>query len=72
MKTIKRYFLIFYKGNSKNGEIAGNYALEYNSMFPSQVILDQYIKKNDDTIIDIVITNIIQLTKTEYDCWCEK
>lgn len=71
MTTIRTHFIIFYFGRNNKGNLHGNCALELKSKFPNRIEITQYIKDNFN-IIDLVITNIIQVTKSEFDEWCRK
>ena len=71
MKTIRTYFILFYVGNNDKGQLYGNCALELCSKFPNRVEVSEYIKLNYN-VIDLSITNIIQVTKSEFDEWCRK
>lgn len=71
MKTIRTYFIFFYTGSNIKGHLYGNCALELKSKFPNRIEVTQYIKDNYN-VIDLVFTNIIQVTKSEYDEWCRK
>lgn len=63
------YFLIFYTGENNKGAVVGNNALEFKSSFPNRKEVTDYIIENHK-VNKLVITNIIKLTKVEYDEWC--
>jgi len=71
MKTIRTYFIFFYVGNNIKGQLYGNCALELKSKFPNRLEVTQYIKENYN-VIDLAITGIMELTKSEFDEWCRK
>ena len=71
MKTVRTYFLFFYVGNNIKCQIYGNCALELSSKFPNRIEVTQYIKENYN-VIDLAITSIMELTKSEFDEWCRK
>ena len=69
MKNKISYFLIFFTGENDKGAVIGNNALEFNSIYPNRKeVTDSIIKNNK--VNKLVITNIIKLTKDEYDEWC--
>ena len=71
MKTRHTYFMIFYIGHNTNGRVYGNCALKLRSKFPNRIEVSEYIKHNYE-LIDMAITNIIQLTKSQYEEWSNK
>lgn len=71
MKTIRKYFLFFYVGHNIKGQAYGNCALESNTKFPNRIEVTKYIIDNCN-VIDLVITNIMELSRSEFDEWCRK
>lgn len=67
----KTYFIIFYIGVNYQGTVHGYVALEYENEFPNRLESEKYIIENYG-IIKCVITNLIKITKSEYDEWCRK
>ena len=70
MKKIKKYFLVFYTGSDINGQRVGNCMVECNSAFPNRNESEKFIKESNFSMINVVITNVIELTHNEYTAWC--
>lgn len=70
MKKIKKYFLVFYTGSAINGQITGNCTFECSSAFPNRNESEKFIKESNVSMINVVITNVIELTHSEYTAWC--
>ena len=69
MKKVIKYFLIFYTGNNDKGQVYGHCAIELKSVFPNRLEVQQYICDNFSMHV-AVLTNIIELTNSEYTEWC--
>lgn len=74
MKTIHkcRYFIVFYLGLIRNGETTGhiNFITWDNRYINSKDTIDFLKKKHSFT--HVVITNIIELSKQDYEDWCSE
>lgn len=62
------YFLVFYMGNVQGGTSYGSVAIEVKSAFLNQVETVDFIKMHVG-LKTCTITNIIRLTKEEFDVW---
>ena len=65
------YFLIFYVGENSKGKIYGHVALEYKSRFPNRLETEKTICENYDAD-KVIITNLIKISRSDYDEWCRK
>lgn len=70
MKTEKRFFIIFYLCENKETKCMGNYSSERPS-FPKSKDLIKYINEMNPNFEenDIIITNIIELSKIDFEEW---
>ena len=65
------YFLIFYVGRNSKGPVYGHVAFEYKSKFPNRFETEKTIIENYG-VDQCVITNLIRITKYDYEEWCRK
>jgi len=70
MKNVIKYFLIFYTGENVKGQVYGHCAIEIKSVFPNRIEVQEYIC-NSFSVNIALITNIIELTYSEYSEWCK-
>ena len=62
------YFLVFYMGQLQTGVSYGSAALQVDSLFLNQVETVDFIKLQTG-FKSCTITNVIRLTKEEFDIW---
>lgn len=63
----KRYFICFYIGKNRSGTVQGQLTVHTDRGFPKRVDLVKVIQEHK--VSDVVITNIIELSKRDNDYW---
>lgn len=70
---INRYFIVYYSAITEKGKLENDIAFKTNGRFVNKVKTLELIRKNSSIRIwSIVIKNIIELNKTDYDDWTGK
>lgn len=68
----KFHAIVFYVASDKRGQITGMIDIMTNRCFINKLLSLDIIKEKTPDIKNIVITNIIPLTKRQYKRWTEK
>jgi len=66
-RLVERYFIVFFKAETKNGAVEGHLNIECKS-FPNYIEIKSYIYDSYETD-NCAITNIIELSKEDYLDW---
>ena len=69
---MERYFIVFYLGMYPTSSITGNicFATE-NGLFINHRACVNQIKALDAALVSVVLTNVIEVTKSDHDAWNE-
>jgi len=74
-KYKKRYFIVFYKAIDLDGKLTTWETLIVSkgnrSAFPNREILYNQLKEDDPDIKNLVLTNLIEISRSEYENWVE-
>lgn len=65
----KRYFIVFYIAIKGDGRVTGQCGLHTNEGYLSRKGAVNWLKLQDNELADIVFTNIIELSKEDYESW---
>ena len=70
IKKSNKYFLVFYVGTSIEEPFTiGSASVLYpNCLFPKRIDFEKSIKEKTG-LAKLSITNLIEITKEQYDCW---
>ena len=65
------YFIIFFFGENSSRMVYGNVAFAYASIFPNRAETEGTICEKYN-VKKCIITNMIRVSKSEYEEWCRK
>ena len=63
------YFLVFFIGHTDNGTVSGNAPICRKNKFLNSRETIEWLEANAN-VTKCVITNIIKISKSDYDEWC--
>ena len=67
-----RYFSVIYMGQHSLGRLIGSLDITTNGQYINRILTMENIKTANSELNDIVITNVIEMTKDDFDSWTDK